>query len=128
VRVSGSSVIGACASLLAAIGIYGVVSYSVAQRTRELGIRLALGAARTRVVASVVWQAARLSATGLCAGLTAAVLVTRLIESLLFEVSPTDPWTFGAATVGLLGVALVAALIPARRVLRVDPAITLRCE
>lgn len=122
------AVFGACASLLAAIGIYGVVSYSVAQRTRELGIRLALGAARTRVVASVVWQAARLSATGLCAGLAAAVLVTRLIESLLFEVSPTDPWTFGAATVGLLGVALVAALIPARRVLRVDPAITLRCE
>ena len=121
-------VFGACATLLAAIGIYGVISYSVAQRTRELGIRLALGAARTRVLASVVWQAARLSVVGVCAGLVAAMLLTRLIESLLFEVSPTDPWTFGAATVGLLGVALAAALVPARRVLRVDPAITLRCE
>jgi putative ABC transport system permease protein len=119
---------GACAIVLAAIGIYGVMSYTVAQRTRELGIRLALGAARSDVVGSVVRQAARLSAIGVCAGLTAALLLTRLIESLLFEVSPTDPWTLGGAAVGLLGVALAAALVPARRVLLVHPAITLRCD
>jgi putative ABC transport system permease protein len=121
-------IFGITAVVLAAIGIYGVIAYTVAQRRRELGIRMALGAARARVVGMVVLDAAGLGAVGVVAGLAGAFVLTRLITSLLFEVSATDPWTFAAAAALLLIVALTAACLPAHRASRVDPASALRCE
>ncbi len=105
-----------------------MIAYTVAQRTRELGVRMALGAARVRVVAMVGWNALRLGAVGVVAGLAGAYGLTRLIRALLFDVSPTDRWTFAAAALALLVVALGAAVVPARRASLVDPATTLRCE
>ena len=119
---------GLAALALAAIGTYGIVAYSVTQRTREIGIRMALGALRTRVVATVVWQALRLAAAGLVCGGVAALALTRVLASLLFEVDATDPAVFGAAALILLGVVVAAACIPAFRASRIDPATMLRCE
>jgi cell division protein FtsX len=119
---------GLAALALAAIGTYGIVAYSVTQRTREIGIRMALGALRTRVVAMVVWKALRLAAVGLVCGCAAALALTRVLASLLFEVNATDPAVFGAAALLLLGVVVAAACIPAYRASRVDPVTTLRCE
>jgi putative ABC transport system permease protein len=121
-------IFGATAVVLAAIGIYGVIAYAVTQRTREIGIRMALGAARGRVVGMVAWNAVRLAAAGVACGLAGAFGLTRLIGSLLFEVSPTDQRTFAASAVLLLLVALAAACVPAMRAARVDPVTTLRCE
>jgi putative ABC transport system permease protein len=118
----------ALALLLAAIGIYGVMSYSVAQRTREIGIRQALGAAPRHVLGLIVRQAIGLSLIGIAIGLGAAALLTRLMTSLLYEISPGDPTTFAIIPVILLGVALAACFIPARRAARVDPMVALRHE
>jgi len=119
---------GLAALALAAIGTYGIVAYSVTQRTREIGIRMALGALRTRVVAMVVWKALRLAVAGLVCGGVAALALTRVLASLLFEVNATDPGVFGAAALLLLGVVVAAACIPAFRASRVDPVTMLRCE
>ncbi len=119
---------GVTAVVLATIGIYGVIAYAVTQRSRELGIRMALGAARTRVVGMVAWHALRLALAGVACGLIGAFGLTRLLTSLLFEVSPTDARTFGAVPVLVLLVASAAACIPARRASRVDPVAALRCE
>ncbi|HSF44285.1 MAG TPA: FtsX-like permease family protein, partial [Thermoanaerobaculia bacterium] len=116
------------ALVLSAAGLYGVISYLVAQRTREIGVRLALGAQVRDVIGLVMRQGARLTGLGLAAGLLAALAFTRFLQSLLFEVSARDPLTY-AAIAGLLAlVALCATFIPARRASRVDPMVTIRTE
>jgi predicted permease len=114
--------------LLAVIGIYGVMAYSVSQRTRELGIRMALGASRHDVVRLVLWQGLRLTLAGVVVGLAAAFAVTRLITSLLFDVSATDVVTFAAVPIALASVALGASYLPALRATRIDPMVALRYE
>jgi putative ABC transport system permease protein len=121
-------IFGAAAGLLAALGIYGVMAYTVAQRTREIGIRMALGAGGMRVMRLVIFRAVILIAVGLVLGLAGAMGVTRFLESELFEVSPTDPTTFTVVTIGVTLVALVACLIPTRRAVTVDPTVALRYE
>jgi putative ABC transport system permease protein len=116
------------ALLLAAIGIYGVMAYLVSQRTREIGIRVALGARPSSVVRLVVSYALALAAIGVALGVGAAVLLTRLITGMLFQVSPTDPWTFAAITIILIATAMLAAATPARRAARVDPMVALRAD
>ena len=108
------------ALLLAAIGLYGVISYAVAQRSHEFGIRMALGAGRSAVLKKVLYDGLRLSLAGVAVGIAAALGLTRLIESQLSGVSPTDPLTFSAVTVVLLSVALLASYVPAVRATRVD--------
>ena len=119
---------GGIALVLAAIGVYGVISYGVTQRAQEIGIRVALGAGRARVLRLVVGHAAGLTGLGLLLGLAGAMLLSRLMGGLLFRVSPTDPPTLGAGVLVLSGVALVAALLPAERAARLDPSVTLRAE
>jgi putative ABC transport system permease protein len=119
---------GGVALLLAMVGIYGVVSYAVARRTREMGIRLALGAEPGRVRNLVQLGALRVVAIGMAAGVAGAFFVTRIMQSLLFDVSPTDPVTFGGVVLLLFGAAWVASFVPARRSTRIDPMITMRAE
>jgi predicted permease len=116
----------ATAMLLAAIGLYGVLAYAVGQRTREIGIRLALGARRGEVVRMVITQAGRLAIAGVVLGLGAAVLASRVLRSQLFEIAPTDAATYAMVGSGLLVVALIASWIPARRASRIDPLVALR--
>ena len=118
----------ALALVLAAIGIYGVMAYLVNQRTREIGIRMALGARPASLVRLVVSYALGLAAGGVVLGMAAAVFLTRLIAGMLFDISPTDPWTFAAITVTLIATALMATLTPARRAARVDPMVALWTE
>jgi len=116
------------ALLLSGIGIYGVISYSVAQRTREIGIRMALGAGQEEVMKMILLQGARIAAAGLIIGMLAAFGLTRYLATLLFSVSPGDPSTFAMVALVLALVALLACYIPARRTLRVDPMTALRYE
>ena len=119
---------GALALALAVIGIYGVMSYTVAQRTNEIGIRMALGAQPRHVLAEILWLGARLAGWGALTGLAASYFVTRLMKSMLFAVSPLDLGTYAAVTGLLMVVTLMACYIPARRAMRVDPMVALRYE
>jgi len=116
------------ALILAAVGIYGLIAYSITQRTQELGIRIALGAQRRDVLRLVLRQGTRLTLFGLALGVAAALGITRLMTSLLFGTSPTDPLTFAGVAVLLVFVALLACFIPARRATRIDPLVALRYE
>ena len=120
------SVFAAIAVLLAVIGIYGVMSYSVTQRTHEIGIRMALGAQQGDVVRRVLRQGVRLSAIGIAIGSIASIGLTRGMATLLHDVSPTDPVTFSAVAVLLAVVALLGSWLPARRAASVDPVVALR--
>jgi predicted lysophospholipase L1 biosynthesis ABC-type transport system permease subunit len=112
--------------VLATVGLFGMLSFAVAQRTREIGVRMALGARRADVIRMVVADSARLSAAGLAIGGVAAVAAARAIRSMLFGVTPVDPATFGAITIVVASVAVIASYVPARRAASVDPVIVMR--
>jgi putative ABC transport system permease protein len=119
---------GGLAFLLTAVGLYGVISYTVVQRTRELGIRIALGAQRGTILGMVVKNGTLLVCAGALIGLAAAFLLTRLMASLLFGVGPSDPLTFLCVPIALVTVAVLASYVPARRAAQTDPIVALRCE
>jgi ABC-type antimicrobial peptide transport system permease subunit len=114
------------AVFLSAVGLYGVVSYFVRQRTREIGLRMALGADVSVVTGSVLRQAVRVAIVGVAVGLAAALAMTRMLRGMLFEIHPNDPLTLAAAATVLVIVTAVAAWLPARRASRIDPIIALR--
>ena len=116
------------ALLLSAVGIYGVLAYDVSRRTKEIGVRTAIGATRWQIAVMVVRQGMRKTITGLTIGIIAAACLGRMITSLLFEVKPTDPLVYAAVSVGLLFVAAFACWLPARRAANVDPVVALRAE
>jgi len=118
----------ALALILAAVGLYGVISYSVAQRTQEVGIRVALGASGSDVVAMVMRQGLRLAAVGLAIGLALALVLKSVLRGLLVGVSATDPATLAVTALVLLIVAVLASYVPARRAARVDPMVALRFD
>jgi putative ABC transport system permease protein len=118
----------AAALTLAAVGIYGVVAFSVARRTQEIGVRVALGAQRGDVLRLVVGEGARLAFLGVAIGIAVSFAITRFISSLLFGVSSTDPLTFASVAALLSLAALAASYVPARRAMRVDPMVALRYE
>jgi putative ABC transport system permease protein len=118
----------ALALVLAAVGIYGLMSYAVTQRTHEIGIRVAIGAQRRDVLGLVVTEGTKLALLGIVVGVAFALVLTRFMTSLLFEVAPTDPTTFFGVAILLALTGLLACYIPARRAMRVDPMVALRYE
>jgi putative ABC transport system permease protein len=116
------------ALILASVGIYGVIACSVSQRTHELGLRMALGAARVGVLAMIVREGVLMAAIGIVTGLGAAALTTRMMQDLLVGITPRDPLTFAGGAVLLLLIAAAASFLPARRATRVDPMVALRAE
>jgi putative ABC transport system permease protein len=122
------SAFGAVALLLAVTGVYGLLAYVVSQRTQEIGLRVALGAGRRDVIRLIVGQGLRLAAIGIVIGLVGSLGVTRVIGSLLYGITPTDPLTFAAAALFIVVVALVASYVPTQRAVGVDPLVALRSE
>jgi ABC-type antimicrobial peptide transport system permease subunit len=120
--------LGVAALVLAAIGLYGLLAYSVASRTREIGIRVALGANPRGVIALVLRQGARLALAGIAIGIVAAAALSRFVEGMLFGLTALDPSTFIAVSVLLATIAFLASCIPARRAARVDPLISIKAE
>jgi len=129
-RIAASllTVLGAIALLLAAVGLYSVMAYSVTQRTHEIGIRMALGGQRSRVMNLVLRKGLGLTAIGLAVGLIASLSASQLLGSVLLNVSATDPWIFVGAAIFLAAIAMMASVLPARRATQVDPLVALRCE
>ena len=121
-------VFAALALILSSIGIYGVISYLVGQRTHEIGVRIALGARRRDVLALILSQGARLTLLGIAIGVAASLGLTRLMAGMLYGVSASDPLTFFCVAATLALVALAACYIPTRRAMRVDPLVALRCD
>lgn len=121
-------ILAAVALILAIVGLYGVLSYSVTQRTREMGIRLTLGAQRNDVVKLIVKQGMSLALIGIGIGLAAALMLTRIMTRVLFGISSTDLTTFAAITLILAAVAFLASYLPARRATKVDPMVSMRSE
>jgi putative ABC transport system permease protein len=119
---------GGLALLMAAIGVFGVTAHTVAQRRHELGVRMALGADRGRVLRMVVSQELRVCAVGIAVGLVGALAATGLLRNLLFGIAPRDPATIGGVTALLIAVTALACYLPARRATRVDPVAALKCE
>ena len=122
------AVFAAIALVLAAVGTYGVLAYQIAERTREFGVRMAVGARAGDILRMVLRQGMAPAVAGVAAGLCGAALLARLLSTLLFETTPLDPATFGATAATLLAAALVACWLPARRATRVDPSTALRAE
>jgi putative ABC transport system permease protein len=118
----------AIALFLAAVGLYGVVAYSVQQRTREIGLRVAIGASPRDVLAMIVGGAMKLALAGVVLGLGGAAAFARLAATLLFEVTPSDPWSYAGTSAVLFAVAMLACYVPARRAMRVDPIVALQIE
>jgi ABC-type antimicrobial peptide transport system permease subunit len=129
-RLSGVlfGIAGVLALMLAASGLYGVVAYVVAQRTREIGIRMALGAGKAEVLKTVMRHSLALTGAGILIGSGLALAATRVLRSLLFEISPTDVFTFGGVAVGLFGIAALATYLPARAAMAVDPVQVLKYD
>jgi len=121
-------VAGSMALLLGVVGLYGVIAYSVSQRTREIGIRMALGAQRQVLTGMFVRQGLALTGIGVACGLVAAIILMRFMSTLLFGVKPFDPVTYGAVALGLAATALLASYLPSRRAAAVDPVDALRAE
>jgi ABC-type antimicrobial peptide transport system permease subunit len=119
---------GGLALLLAAVGLYSVIAYSVTQRTHEMGVRVALGAQGRDVIRLVVVEGLRIALVGLAIGVFIALVAVRFIAPLLFHVPARDPWTFGGVTLALLAVAVAASFIPAWRAARIDPSVALRTD
>jgi ABC-type antimicrobial peptide transport system permease subunit len=119
---------GMLAGLMAAIGIYGVLSYSTAQRTREIGIRIALGATRATVIRMVLTEVSWLAGIGIVAGLPVSLLLAHAVRSQLFGVSTSDPLTIWVVCLAVVAVGFASAALPARRAAKVDPMVALRCE
>jgi len=119
---------GIIAALLACVGIYGVMSYGIARRTNEFGVRMALGADRADVLWTVLRETLGLAAIGAASGVALALSSSKLLDSMLFNLKPSDPMAIGAATMLMMGVALFAGWLPARRATRIDPMIALRHE
>ena len=119
---------GVLALFLSVLGLYGILAQTVNQRTREIGIRMALGAQVDDVLRMVVGQGLKLALIGIAIGVTGALLLTRVLSSYLYGITPRDPMTFVAVSLLLAGVALVACYLPARRATKVDPMVALRCE
>jgi putative ABC transport system permease protein len=122
------TVFGGIALLLAAVGIYGVIAFSVTHRTREIGVRIALGAGRRDVLRMVVGQAVMLAAIGVAVGIAGALALTNVVQGLLYGVAATDPLIYASVSILLIAVAALAAYIPARRAARVSPSMALRYE
>jgi ABC-type antimicrobial peptide transport system permease subunit len=123
-----ASGLGAIGLILAVVGLYGIVSFTAAQRTREIGIRMALGGTARDILRLILGQGVRMLIAGLAIGLLAAFAITHVMTRLLVGVSPSDPFTYSAVAVLLAAITLAACWIPARRATRVDPGITLRYE
>ena len=123
-----AGVVVAFALSLSAIGIYGVLAYSITERTREIGIRMALGAEKSDITQMVLKRSLLLVSTGVALGVAGALVVTRVLAKFLFDVKPTDPATFGSVTAVLVVVAVAATLVPALRATRIDPLTALREE
>jgi putative ABC transport system permease protein len=119
---------GAVALVLTALGLYGVLAYSVSQRTQEIGVRVALGATREDILRLVLTQASKMTAIGVACGIAVALGVARILSSQLFEIGPTDPLTFGVVLLLLLAVAAAASYVPVQRALRINPLTALRHE
>ena len=122
------STFAAAALLLAIVGIYGVMAYPVTQRLHEIGVRMALGAERSQVVRMLIRQGMAITMAGILAGVTGALILTRFLESLLYDVRPTDPWTFAVVSIALATAGFLACFLPALKAAFVDPAIALRDE
>jgi ABC-type antimicrobial peptide transport system permease subunit len=128
IGASFAGIFGAAGVLLAAIGLYGMIAGRVTQRTQEFGVRIALGAARGAILRDVLGRALRLASIGIVGGAILAAFAAQGLSTLLFDISPVDPFTYGAVSLLLIGMCLLASFIPARRATRVDPIVALRAE